>query len=153
VTKSRVSTLEKQRSDSLGRGAALGSNETFRRSTEENRRRTSLRVRLAKLFWIEKLQIKSEIVIRALIALETSTSSLNLKCLTLLSGMNDWCIYYLFFFLPLYLPWTLTTLLSLTFNVGWLMMDVDDEDRPTVTSLPKRYQYKRAYSLLQLYKL
>jgi hypothetical protein len=48
MTKSRVPLLEKQRSDSLGRNAALSS-EAFRRSTEDNRRRTSLRVRQAKI--------------------------------------------------------------------------------------------------------
>lgn len=48
MTKSRMSTLEKQRSDSLGRSAVLSS-EPFRRSTEDNRRRTSLRVRQANM--------------------------------------------------------------------------------------------------------
>ncbi|CAL8147946.1 unnamed protein product [Orchesella dallaii] len=47
MTKSRMSTLEKQRSDSLGRSAVLSS-EPFRRSTEDNRRRTSLRGSLSR---------------------------------------------------------------------------------------------------------
>ncbi|OXA56826.1 kazrin isoform X3 [Folsomia candida] len=53
MTKSRAQhMLDKQRSDSLGRSAALTS-EAFRRSTEDNRRRTSLRGSLSRALGIK----------------------------------------------------------------------------------------------------